>query len=105
MGSGSGTSPVGIDPHSFVTREMTPSMKCMAKDLHELINQNGELINLTSVNLSLEFNHCPVLIYYAEEHLKTKLSLGYHTYCVYSVSNGKYIPTLSSQVDNTPALV
>ena len=62
-------------------------------------------MNLTSVNLSLEFNHCTVLIYYAGEHLKKKSSLGYHTDCVYSASNGKYVPKLNSQVENTPALI
>ena len=77
----------------------------MAKDLHEIINQNRELMNLTSVNLSLEFNHCTVLIYYAGEHLKKKSSLGYHPDCVYSASNGKYVPKLNSQVENTPALI
>jgi hypothetical protein len=49
-GSESGTSSVGLDPHNFVTRKMIPNMKCMAKDLHEIINQNRELMNLTSLN-------------------------------------------------------
>ena len=84
-GSGSGTSSVGIDPLNFVTREMTPYMKCMAKDLHVIINQNRELMNLTSVNLSLEFNHCTVLIYYAGEHLKKIITWLPYRLCIFSL--------------------
>ena len=49
---------------------MTPNMKFMAEYLHEIINGNRELINLTGVDLSLEFNPCTVLIYYVGENLK-----------------------------------
>ena len=84
-GSGSGTSSVGIDPLNFVTRKMTPHMKCMAKDLHKLISQNREVMNLTSVNLSLEFNHCTVLIYYAGEHLKKVITWLPYRLCIFSL--------------------
>ena len=33
------------------------------------------------------------------------LTATYHTDYVYSVSNGKYIPKLNSQVENTPTLI
>ena len=80
-------------------------MKCMATYLHEIINGNKELMYLTCIDLSLECNQCTILLYYAGEILKKRSSLGYHTDCVYSISNGKYVPTFNSQVENTPALI
>ena len=64
-GSRSGTSSLGMDSHSLVTREIAPNMKYMAKDLHETTDENKELMNLAGVTLSFQFNHCTVLIYYA----------------------------------------
>ena len=65
---------------------------------------NQHIFNLTSVDLRKEFDHCTVFIYYYG-FKKEKSSLGYHTCCVYSVSNGKYVVKSNSQVENISALI
>ena len=84
---------------------MTPSLKYIANELHEILCSNRYDFNLAGVNFSKLVNHCTVLIYYAGDKLKENPSLGYYTDCVYYVSDGKYVEEPNSQVDNTLALI
>ena len=104
-GSGSGTSSVGMDPHNFVTRALNSKMLAMIEDIHHILHNNSELLNMTGVDIDQKFNHCTILIYYAGEGLKDKSRLGYHTDCVYSPSTGEYIKKSNSQTVNTPAII
>ena len=104
-GSGTGISSVGMDPSNFVTRPFTPSLDIIARELHLLINSNVLFFNLESVNTSLKFNHCSILIYYAGSDLKTESTLGMHCDCVYSVKDGSFTKNANSQVENTPAVI
>jgi len=104
-GFGSGTSSVGMDPLNFVTRKMTPEMKYIGRNLHQLLIKNRSLFNLDGVNLEQCFNHCTVISYYASGDLKKQSSLGMHTDCVYSPRDGKFTKKMNSQVENTPAVI
>ena len=78
---------VGTDPHNFVTREMCPYMKGISKRLQEMLLSNREYFNLDSVDLSEPFNHCTVLIYYADKDTGRKSSMGFHSDCTYNNKN------------------
>ena len=90
-GSGSSTFAVRMDPHNFVTREINPSIKYIANELHKSLFLNSNDFNLAGVNLSKIFDHCTVLVYYAGNKSKEESSLGYYTDCVYYVSDGKCV--------------
>ena len=104
-GNGTGLSSVGMDPSNFVTRPFSPSLHIIARELHSLINSNVKFFNVESVNTSLQFNHCSILIYYAGSDLKTESTLGMHCDCVYSVKDGSFTKNANSQVENTPAVI
>lgn len=104
-GFGSGTSSVGMDPYNFVTRRMSPEMQYIGTKLHELLQRNRVFFNLEGVDLDQQFNHCTVIIYYADDCLKKQASLGMHCDCVYSPHDGKFKKKSNSQVENTPALI
>ena len=77
-GNGTGISSVGMDPSNFVTRPFSPSLHIIARELHLLINSNVQFFNLESLNTSLKFNHCSILMYYAGSELKIESTLGMH---------------------------
>ena len=104
-GSGSGTSSVGMDKYNFVTREMTPSMQMLSSEIHKFLRNNKLLFNLETTDMSQLFNHCSVILYYAGKGLKKLSSLGYHSDCVYSTQNGKFVSNSNSQVINTPTVI
>ena len=104
-GSGTGTSSVGMDPRNFVTRVMTEEMICLSQELHELLLKNRSYFKLEHANLTLPFNHCTVIVYYAGEYLKESSKLGMHSDCVYSVSDGSYVKKDNSQIQNTPTVI
>jgi len=104
-GSGTGTSSVGMDPRNFVTRLMTDEMISLSKELHKLLMNNKSYFKLEDANLTLPFNHCTVIVYYAGEYLKESSKLGMHSDCVYSVRDGCYVKRDNSQIQNTPTVV
>ena len=86
-GSGSGTSSVGMDKYNFVTRPMEPYMEKLSSDIHTFLTQNNKYYNLETVDMTHQFNHCSVILYYAGEGLKKSAKLGFHSDCVYSTQN------------------
>ena len=104
-GRGTGLSSIGMDPSNFVTRPFTSSLDIIASELHSLINSNIQFFNLESVNTSLNFNHCSILIYYAGAGLKSESTLGMHYDCVYSVNDGSFTTKANSQVENNPVVI
>ena len=104
-GSGTGTSSVGMDPRNFVTRVMSEEMSYLSKELHDLLLKNRSYFKLQDANLSIPFNHCTVIVYYAGEYLKESSKLGIHSDCVYSVRDGCYVKKDNSQIQNTPTVI
>ena len=104
-GSGTGTSSVGMDPRNFVTRSMDGVLKQMSHYIHDMLKENRNLFNLGDVKVTHPFNHCTVLLYYAGKGLKKTSSLGYHTDCVYSSSDGLFNKKANSQVENTATAI
>ena len=96
---------VGTDPHNFVTRPMCPYMKGISHKLHELLVSNRDYFNLGTVDLTAPFNHCTVLIYYADKGTKRKSSMGFHSDCTYKNKNGAFTYQRNSQEVNTPTVV
>ena len=103
-GLGSGTSSVGMDPASFVTREINTGMKVMSDVLYEFLLQNRSHFNLDDANLSSGFNHCTVIIYYAGQSLKEAAKLGMYCDTVYSCQEGVFQKMANSQVKDTPTV-
>ena len=62
---GGGMYSVGMNPHNFVTQQIPPSFEIIASKLHVLIHGNKILFNLETVNTSMKFNHCYIIVYYA----------------------------------------
>ena len=85
-----GTTSVGTDPTQFVTRKMHPTMDLISKDLHNLLINNVEYFNLTSVDLTQKLNLCTMLIYYADGSLKRSSSIGFHCDYTYSSNDGSF---------------
>ena len=104
-GSGSGTSSVGMDKYNFVTRPMGPSMEILSSDIHTFLTQNKKHFNLETVDMTHQFNHCSVILYYAGDGLKKSAKLGFHSDCVYSTQNGTFVSSANSQVINTPTVI
>ena len=104
-GSGTGSSSVGMDPCNFVTRVMSEEMLALSKEVHNLLLKNRSYFKLEDANLSLHFNHCTVILYYAGENLKESSKLGIHSDCVYSVRDGCYVKKDNSQIQNTPTVI
>ena len=96
---------VGTDPHNFVTRPMCPYMKGISYKLHEILVSNRDYFNLDSVDLTSPFNHCTVLIYYADKGTGRKSSMGFHSDCTYKNKNGAFDYLRNSQQVNTPTVV
>ena len=104
-GSGSGTSSVGMDPKNYVTRPLSHEMESMIDEIYNLLKNNQSALNLSEVNMEEKFNHCTILLYYSGEDLKEKSSLGFHTDCVYNLSDLLYNDFANSQAENTPAVI
>lgn len=66
-------SSAGTDLCNFVTRVTTTEMDYIAKQLHQILKSNRELINLESVDLSQKVNHCSFILYYTGDVLKKLL--------------------------------
>ena len=84
---------------------MTTSTIHISDKLHEILCINKQYLNLAGVYFRKEFNHCLLIIYYAGENSKEKVSIGYHTYHEYSMSDRKYVEASNSQVENTEAVL
>ena len=97
-GSGSGAGSVGMGPYNFVTRKITSDMWYIACEIHQILVANRSLFQLDDIDMSTVLNHCTLIIYYDGKGLKEKLSLGIHYDCVYSVTDGKYIQLVDTQV-------
>ena len=96
---------VGTDPQNFVTRPMCPLMKGIGNRLHDILLQNKERFNLMSVDISEPFNHCTILMYYADQNNERKASMGIHSDCTYNTKDTKFDLKRNSQLINTPTVV
>ena len=95
---GSGSVSVGTDPHNYYTRDMNIDMQIMGEKLMGILRSNISMLNLEDVNLFLNFNHCTVLLYYADGSIKHTASLGPHCDCTYCPKSKKYESAQNSQV-------
>ena len=66
-----------------VTKPFNYHMHQMTRYLHNTLNGRKSEFNLDTLDLSEEFNHCSVLLYYAGTHLKKRAQMGFHTDCAY----------------------
>ena len=56
-GSGTGSSSVGMDPNSFVTRAFNKDLIAMSNDIDDMLCNNKKLFNMVGVDLSQKFDH------------------------------------------------
>ena len=96
---------VGTDPNNFITRKMTDHMILISDLLHHIMQSNRARLKLTDYNIYDTFNHCTVLIYYADDNHKISSSMGCHSNCTYILDDGKFDSTRNAQVVNTPTIV
>ena len=69
-GTGAGVNSVGIDSTNFMTRIFTDEMKELSTELYDMLVMNKDYLGLNTVDLSIPFNHCTVLLYYACDGIK-----------------------------------
>ena len=100
-----GSVSVGTDPTNFITRKMTPHMTKMSHSLTQILKSNRGMLNLSDCNIDDSFNHCTVLLYYADDNTKRSSSMGYHSDCTYRLNDGKFDQARNCQVINTPTVV
>ena len=100
-----GSISVGTDPHNFITRKMTNHMTLVSNSLTKLLQTNRHKLNLNDCDIDNPFNHCTVLLYFADDNDKRTSSMGYHSDCTYRLNDGKFDFTRNSQVINTPTVV
>ena len=89
---------VDTDPACFVTRKMILAIDLISKDLHNLLINNVEYFNLTSVDLTQQFNYCTMLIYYANGSLKRSSGLGFRCDFTYSSNKCYFSSSCNTQV-------
>ena len=89
--SGNEMSSAEIDLRNVVTRRLTPRMEYITYDLHGILSSSKYRFNLGSVDMTKKCNNCTILIYDAVKKLSEKSSMGYHIYCAYSMSDGKFV--------------
>ena len=70
VGSGSWISSVEMNPYKFITRQFSPSLEIIASKLHVLIHGTKSLFNLETVDASIKFNQCSILMYNIDPDLK-----------------------------------
>ena len=104
-GIGSGAVTVKQDPSNMVTRRMTFQMSCLAEYLHEHCLFNKSILGFDDVDLSTQFNHCTIIIYYTSPETKKVTTLPLHADSLYSVNTGKFSINGNSQRENTPTVV
>ena len=104
-GTGVGVNSVGIDPSNLMTRELTNEMKDLSMELYNMLHHSRNKLNMDSVDLSVPFNHCTILLYYCSNDLKRESVINHHCDCTFSVHNGNYVPSANSQVQNTPTII
>ena len=93
-----GTGTAGMYPYIFVTRKMTRHMRYTVCEIHNILVSNRYVFQLDEADMSTVFNHWTLIVYYAGKGLKKNSSLGMYCDCVYSVTDGKYIQLVNSQV-------
>ena len=54
---GSGTSSVGMDPHTFVTHKMITEIDYIISQLHQLLRSNLQYYNLECIDSNQKFNY------------------------------------------------
>lgn len=62
----------------------------MGENLMVLLKDNKKLLNMSTVDLTNEFNHYTMIMYYTNPKLKDTASLEFHFDCSYSVLTGKF---------------
>ena len=83
-----------------VTRPFNYYMHKITRFLHNTLYYRRSEFNLNSSDLSNEFNHCSMLLYYANKHLKKTARMGFHTDCTYNHC-GFYVEKLNGQKQKT----
>ena len=95
---------IGLEEKTFVTKRFNYYLMRMSSYLHQLLLNKRCLLNLQSVDLTHEFNHCTKLLYYTGEMLKISASLGFHCDITYN-HKGIYVKSKNGQMDNTPTVI
>ena len=70
-----------------------------------ILRSNVGTLHMDDVKLDLNFNHCTVLMYYADGSIKDTASLGTHCDCTYCPKTKLYEKTKNSQVYNIPVVI
>ena len=99
-----GSQVVGSDMNNFVTKPFNYHLHMMAKHIHQLLVNNRTQLDVHTLDLSTEFNHCTKLLYYSGGNLKESSSMGFHTDITYN-HKGIYVKSKNGQRDMTPAVI
>ena len=99
-----GSQVVGTDPHNFVTKPFNYHVHMMAKHLHQLLMKNRINLDVHTMDLSTEFNHCTKLLYYGGENLKLSSLMDFHCDITYN-HDGIYVKSKNGQRDRTPTII
>ena len=99
-----GNSSVGTDPNNFVTKPFNDHLKLLSSTVHALLLNNRKELNLEGVDLSVSFNHCTILLYFADKTLKPVSSMPFHCDVTYN-HKGQYVDSANEQIENTPSVI
>ena len=72
---------------------MIDHMKLMSRQLHNILQNNCAKLNLMDCNVDNPFNHCTVLLYYADDNDDISSSMGDHSDYTYRPDNRKFNST------------
>ena len=100
----SGNQAVGTDPNNFITKPFNYYILKISDFIYNLLLKKRVEFDLQTIDLSLEFNHCTKLLYYAGSNLKKCSSMGFHTDITYN-HDGIYLKFKNGQKENTPTVI
>ena len=99
-----GNSSVGTDPKKIVTKPFLYYLNSLTSAVHALLMNRVKELNLKGLDLSVCFNHCTSLLYFAEKTLKPASTMPYHCDVTYN-HKGQYVDSANEQVENTPTVI
>ena len=97
-------SSVNTDPCNYVTKPFAYWLNHLSTQIHLLLLEKKEKLNLQGLDLSTTFNHCTALLYYSGPSLKPLAHMPFHCDVSYN-HQGKYVTHLNEQVENTPSVI
>ena len=95
---------VNTDPTNFVTKPFSYYLLQLSRAVHIMLLKRKTELQLEDLDLSICFNHCTALIYFADKNLKPKSYMPFHCDVTYN-HKGIYDEVLNEQVERTPSVI